>query len=365
MKVTTESFVDMNQNSQAWMFSRPEVPKDTTYFDIASLDLPTNEFARFTLQIESSIIEREIFASLRDHVMWARTSRVEDVLQFVMDEPDMELEVNAIRNVMKEAKDSGVRQDEYRLSLPLLARTHYSISISFRALVKVTKFFEYLSTVCASGLEERFERFAKELWKAIELVGISPQDVITYKPYEILNSANIFEPFPTTSKANGIITVQAKLPMYLRSQLVRHRGIGIQDNLFALIGDPDIFTADLNYELIVVSYGSEQAFQEVLSKRSCWLAHYLIWADYLNLISSQCDNLENALPCSDGVCPYNEDAMLRYEGKDPNPPCPIHVRSNGLKINQLQVDNIRKMITLDNRPVAFWTGKIVEAQITK
>lgn len=362
MKVKSVAFVDVRRNVEAWLYSRPEVSKNIEFSDIVSLDLPTNEFARFTLQIESSIIEREIFASLRDHVMWARTSRVEDVLKFEMDEPGMEMRQKAIRAFMKVEKKRGVRQDEYRLSLPLLARTHYSISISFRSLVKVAKFFDYLATVCASGLEQRFEKFAEQLWNVVYSVGVTKADVISYKSFEILNSKNIFSPFPNSSKKNGIITVQANLPMYLRSQLVRHRGIGIQDNLFSLIGDPDIFTADLNYELTVVSYGTEQEFKEVISRRSCWMSHYKIWGRYLNLVSKQFEDIKHVLPCSDGVCPFEADAMLRYEGKDPNPPCPIHTEINKLPLSQKQSNEIKSMITADNRPEIFWISNLIKAQ---
>ena len=65
-----------NLSRIAWELSRS--PDDATPLDtILSIDAPVNEIPSVVLSIECTILEREIFASFRDHVMWARTSRVD------------------------------------------------------------------------------------------------------------------------------------------------------------------------------------------------------------------------------------------------------------------------------------------------
>ena len=40
--------------------------------------------------------------------------------------------------------EEGVIQDEYRMLMPLCAKTSFTTRISWRGLIKVYKFFEYL-----------------------------------------------------------------------------------------------------------------------------------------------------------------------------------------------------------------------------
>ena len=81
MKVEITNVANINHAMKAWTVSRPN-DKDTSLRDILKLDLPVNEFINVNLVIESTIIEREIITTMRNHVMWAQTSRVQDVLAF-------------------------------------------------------------------------------------------------------------------------------------------------------------------------------------------------------------------------------------------------------------------------------------------
>ena len=66
-----------NLSRVAWELSRS--PDDKTPLDtILSIDAPVNEVPSIVMSVECTILEREIFASFRDHVMWARTSRRHD-----------------------------------------------------------------------------------------------------------------------------------------------------------------------------------------------------------------------------------------------------------------------------------------------
>ena len=58
------------QSICAWDTSRPD--NDSNVSDIMALDLPVTEFARINIVIHSTMIEREIIASYRNHIMWGK-----------------------------------------------------------------------------------------------------------------------------------------------------------------------------------------------------------------------------------------------------------------------------------------------------
>ena len=71
-----ENYDNIHLSRIAWELSRS--PDDTTPLDtILSIDAPVNEVPSVVLSVQCTILEREIIASFRDRVMWARTSRVE------------------------------------------------------------------------------------------------------------------------------------------------------------------------------------------------------------------------------------------------------------------------------------------------
>ena len=325
MKVDIINGVSMNQNLKAWFNSRPQEDRSKTIDDIIGIDLPTNEFASINLFIESSIVEREIFASMRNHIMWAQGSRVNDVLSFRLDHEVLENRAFAesCREFMIEQSDLGARQDDYRLGLPLLSQTHYSISISFRGLVKVILYFRRVASTMGGPLKDRFDNFADLLENALfDHYGLF--ELPSYRDIKILDESmswpNIM--LDGSSYTDGIITVTATLPVHLRAQLVRHRSISFRDNFLAMITSKAVLLATQTTDLKVTTHGSRQDFEEVLTKRSCWMANYSVWANFLTKVEVHMGDMSSVLPCASGRCPYHGDAMLRYEGS-------IHHRGRG------------------------------------
>jgi len=360
MKIKLMNQPDINQNLKAWKNSRPNETR-SNFDDIIGLDLPVNEFAQINLFIESSMIEREIFTTLRNHVMWAQTSRVQNVFEFEVDanHPSHLADYyEDIRGEMIALSDTGVRQDEYRLKLPLMSLTKYSISTTIRGIVKAAMYFEHLAE--ETILTDVFRCAANELFSVLFSIGIDRDEVCDYKLHKFLDEELCESDFGINSGSSsindGVIVVSGELPFHLRSQLVRHRGIGIKDNLFQFLQYESIWEKNMEDKLQVVAYGIESDFKEVVSKRSCWVAHYKIWGNYLNLINKQMG--ENSLPCAGGHCPFNADAMLRFEGKDPNPPCPIHCNINKLDPTLKQIDEMRILVIADNREMGFWGHQI-------
>lgn len=361
MKIKTIKYPDLNQNSLAWINSRPNEKANFKWCEIIGLDLPVNEFSNVNLFIESTILEREIFATIRNHVMWAQTSRIQNVLEFEISEfaPKSLFDYyESTRNEMK-ILSKTTRQDDYRLLLPIFSLTKYSISISIRNLIKIAMYFEYLSNECTPS--DLFSSSSSSIWLLLSSFGIKQRDVSSYKLHKILNEDEInFS--DCVKENNGILISSARIPFHLRAQLVRHRGIGIKDNLFDLICNNEIFTSNLSDQIDVISYGEKSVFDEIFSKRNCWIANYKTWSKYLNSINETSNII--SLPCANS-CPFDSDAKLRFNGSDPNPPCPIHCFENKLTPSKKQLCEMKKMVVDDNRCEKFWGDKIhlLEEQI--
>lgn len=349
-------------NVPAWHLSRPQ-EVDKSFDDIADIDLPVNEFFTINIEIKSTILEREIFATQRNHIMWAQTSRVQDVLNF---EPHHHLPDDYVNNIKQDMRHfaSTSRQDDYRLLLPILSLTKYSISTNARQLIKLGKYFDYLGMVSRNIiLADVFFCASQEIRFLLLQLGFNKEHFDNYKLDKILNEGPV-EKTDTIIDDNFVIA-HAELPFSLRAQLVRHRGILISDDIFHKITtDSDFKYATLkSFVNVKISASIDQAIA-VSQKRNCWIAHYSMWAPLLNELAKAIPD-NGLLPCSSGSCPFGRDAMLRVEGKDPNPPCPIHMDVNGINPSESQFDDMRTMVIEDNRPVLFWNDKINQLELDK
>lgn len=357
---------DLKQALLAWKNSRP-TEGNATLTDMLDLDLPVNEFTRVNLFIESTLIEREIFATMRNHVMWAQTSRVQDCTLF---EIDYDFNPNLVkheelferrRSAMIALSYSGTRQDDYRLMLPIFAKTKYSISTDVRSIIKLGKYFIELSKICHENLIDQFLSFGHELFDAAESILAQQVEHKTVmkvfdrmKPYDFLYRGDIEK---VSSRQGSVITVSSTLPLHLRAQLVRHRAIHFTDNFLQFLS-LDILSESMTAEISVQITGTVDELTEVISKRSCWVANYSVWSYLLRKIESNMPQTADFLPCKNGVCPFHGDVVLRYEGKDPNPPCPIHLDLNNLPLKPGMAESMVRMVTRDRRPVEFWHQKI-------
>jgi len=258
----------------AWNSSRPEAnEKDSS--KIYNLDLPVSEFVRFDIEITSSIFTRELFCSLRDHVIWAQTSRVQNVLEFNMvEELSDDESFSEIRRMMIKKSLNGDRQDEYRLTLPMFSKTTYAISISLRHLVNVSKNLKYISGKCKDPYVSRI-LLVESL--SIDFI-TNGYDTSSHKMKPILNEDIISD----SNLENGeFLTVTSEIPLYLRAQLVRHRQLLLVDNLIDIVALPDSRYLTIEDLCKIQVVGSKSFLQEVASKRRCWISQYGIWSEFL------------------------------------------------------------------------------------
>jgi len=335
-----------------WDFSRPSNKyNDIPLSDILKVDAPVNEMPTVTMRIKSTIIEREIIASLRDHTMWAQGSRVEDPTQFRVPEQlyqEFPILYDNIRERMVELKESGMRQDEFRLKLPVFAYTNYSVKLNLRSLVKLAKYFETLSTQFSKPVNSLFASSSRTLWHVVhDFTGALHRSVMGYKPINLTPEIER----TASGRIGDFITVTLLVPFTLRTHLVRHRSLMIVDGINDFIKERGV-AGTIGDFIEVQVCGSVDAWNSVLSKRSCWMAHYGVWSDLIYMVNSHIPDPQ--LPCSDGTCPYTADAELRYTDADPNPPCPIHAVLYGKEITKAMENEMSDLIDRDGRSCMFW-----------
>jgi len=336
-----------NLSRVAWELSRS--PDDTTPLDtILSIDAPVNEIPSIVMSVQCTILEREIFASFRDHVMWARTSRVDAPSEFVVPEYFQLSEDNAtimlLKQKIKADMDAGIIQDEYRLHMPICAMTSFTTRLSWRGLIKIYKLYEYLATI-----NEYFVVGKTELNNKFQL-------------HKYAGNYSFVNPIPMlqdNEMVNGnigpVVTVFQEMTIGLRAQVVRHRNYTIKDNLMEIIKSKDCWTRTLG-DKIKISISAEIEFwKTVVNKRQCWIAQYGIWKDIIIVAQEYISISEQDLPCNKGFCPYTRDAELRHTDDDPGAPCPIHSDLTSTPIAQKYMDMVR--IEASYRP-AFWQKHI-------
>lgn len=341
-------------SSEAWENSRPN-NKPLELDKILSLDLPVNEVPMATLFIESTILEREIITTMRNHVMWAQTSRVQNILEFTYPEEVYEhlYAYEASRQAMVEADKRGIRQDEYRKCLPVMSSTKYTVNLSMRDMIHLAKYFIDLSEI-NPHLEKLFNSSFVAFYHILEdNFGIKPKHLASYKQREILHPIAT----PSSGLVGDTLVINTTLSLSLRAQLVRHRALHIQDNLLELMSDKSIMIDSIDREVEVQISGLVSDWTEIIRKRSCWIAQYDLWKDLLDKAESFLNLGTNSLPCHSGSCPYDGDAQARYTDEDPNAVCPIHAKLNNKNVTASQYSDIINQYHEDKRP-RFWEQEI-------
>jgi hypothetical protein len=362
--ISNDSFVNDKRldnkhlSNISWVNSRPSEDLHTLDSNmVRSLDLPVNEFPSVVLFIESTILEREIITTMRNHVMWAQTSRVQNILQFeyphwIEDKTSYYFE--NIRLKMKKISES-TRQDNYRKFLPVMSLTKYSIRASARDLMHIASYFEFLSSkIKMKHLLPMFSTSVFKIYKVLDEMGFGgAKKIKKEKCKKILKPILNFD----SGKIGSTIVISAHMPLYLRAQLVRHRNITVRDNLEELMSSELVLKASIDQQMEIQISGHEEDILEVVKKRSCWIAQHNLWSPMLNKIDEIIPTDRSILPCSDGNCPYEKDDSLRYTDKDPNAPCPVRAVIENITPSKKIIEEMRGQLASDNRPL-FWHNVI-------
>lgn len=339
---------------EAWENSRPN-NSPLELGKILSLDLPVNEIPTITLFIESTILEREIITTLRNHVMWAQTSRVQNILEF--EYPDELWEHSThfedVREQMINEADNGIRQDSYRRKLPIMSNCKYTVNLSMRDMIHLYKFFCKISKE-NPHLSDIFDSSCTSFYGVLSNVfAINSIHIDSYKQRPILNTIERSD----SGLVGDTLVINANLPISLRAQLVRHRALHIQDNLLELMSDKSIMKKDNEMIVNVQVSGLVSDWTEIIRKRSCWIAQYDLWKEILDKAEKFLNLGTSGLPCHSGSCPFDGDADARYTKEDPNAPCPIHAKLSLKPLSSQQIIECKTQYSLDKRP-EFWLKEI-------
>ena len=334
-----------------WELSRS--PDDTTPLKtILSIDAPVNEIPSFVVGVECTILEREIFASFRDHVMWARTSRVDAPSEFrapEIFENRYKHNLAGIRSSIFDDISKNIIQDEYRMRIPLCSLTSFSTRLSWRGLIKLYKMYEHLAEI-----DEYFNVGLGALEKKFQLSEYAKN----YSFADVLPELKIDD--RVSEKSGPMVTVYQVMPIGLRAQVVRHRNFTIHDNLKDMIQQGDVWIKSIGDPMLVSISASAEFWKTVVNKRQCWIAQYGIWSDIIQEAQRFLDIGEQDLPCADGFCPYTRDAEIRHTDDDPGAPCPIHSNLTNTPVKKKYLQSIETEASY--RP-NFWKKHIEKMEV--
>ena len=337
--------------AEAWRLSRDvEVP--IQWQDVYTVDSPCNEMPSAVVHFRDlTILEREIFASSRTHVMWARTSFVDSPEKYQL---PVELlpfcdfgKHDQIRRKMAEGKAAGQHQDEWRRFLPVSALTCFVMRVSYRDAIKYAKYFKYLADhrFVQPALQSRFLKISARL---IDLINqFTGSTVMTDKAMNLMSLPKLLceELFPIDGRSIRFLTDRLddrdddfdeivvrifEVPFWIRAHFIRHRPISIADSLFELLKRKDICDLPISEPVTIQVAATRDIWTSLLGKRSCWLTQSTLsaerdpWQEIVEQFGTQ------VLPCAGGECPYHKDARNRIAGTDPGVPCPRYLHLNRL-----------------------------------
>lgn len=332
----------INSAVLGWGGSR-DLDADVSIPEVAKLDASVNELptAMFYFR-DMMILERELVVTPRNHVIWARTSRVDDPRKFTVplgfEKTDAH---NAIRYDMEQQHQLGIHQDQWRMRLPLCAQTSWTTRLSYRDAIRLCAYFVDVATAVTSQnamLALRLIHTSHSLqWLLPRAYGVTSSAVIeAVSKFKRLPIQPMVE--TTLGTANermafgNVVSVTLAMPLALRAQLVRHREITVADNLVAVLAQAGSEQLPISTPLFVQAVALASTWATVLGKRTCWMAQADLWAPLARLYGTDVEGL----PCADGVCPYAEDAKLRLAGKDPGAPCPRYSNLTRTPLNDGQ-----------------------------
>jgi hypothetical protein len=312
---------------RAWTNSRPNV----TEFDITEvlkIDTPVAEMAGVVLHLTVPILFREIIASMRDHIMWARTSRVDNLTEVwpILDlaSADEILSIDQQTKAMAYDIVNGASQDQFRQHLPLSYMTGLTVRLSIRSAIKLVGYFRHLlGTV---SLEEAAKDFALKLQVVLESLGLPMRELAeVIKVPDYCPAISSCPSLPRGSRVGSIVTVSLQMPLSLRAQVIRHRTIICVDTLSTFFDALDVWSLTIAAPMTVQLSANIDTWKSIIGKRTCWLAQADLWGPIVKQVTSLLTLDEGLLPCANGRCPYAGDCVERLRGTDPGLPCPRHI----------------------------------------
>ena len=351
----------------AWRISRPHVKRLSLddKRNIRDMDTPVGDLVHYTLHLKVPILIREILASHRRHIMWARTSRADDIVSNWevygnCSSADME-SIDQSAHAVRDAHEAGESQEKYRQWLPMAYMTEFTWKVSHRNLVKIIKYFEDLSkatTRVSNNLSMLYDAFVVKLRIATHLKG----DYSTYGRTELLPEIQEFGGPGNVAADDGMSAfVFLYTTWSFRSQAIRHGALTVFDDLKKLATSKRALRTRMADRTRMYIIATKDTWREIFRSRNCWIAQYELWDDLRQALLPWVDGIDRVLPCDDGApCPYVTDNNLRLEGNDPNPPCPIQSAREDRGMEYAGV--MRGYLLRTGRPQGPWEPAIASVE---
>jgi hypothetical protein len=380
IEVTLVKGPDYGLISRAWTLSRP-LETDPDLYKILKIDIPVNELTDITVQVYAPILIREIICTLRDHRVWARTSRVDDLTEWdVWDGVSKDLideELTPLYDQMMKLKNENSDQDDYRTKLPLCYMTGFTLNLSLRSYMKLCSYFKFLASNY-NGKDRISVLFHDMYIKLIKVFIVfndidSPDKLFSSYifsmiednevKFEVLNSfpqpRDKFEGW--RRNGNMINIAYPACSLALRAQIIRHRVLIVNDTLRSYFSYGKLSSPISSTMYIEISTSIPIA-RSIVTKRNCWISQSDIWEPIVELLNAGIHDVYTDiderldLPCDDnGTCPYVRDNELRLEGNDPGIPCPVF--ANIYKRGMTKKDHDRAYPYAAKRTSSkFWNG---------
>lgn len=313
---------------QAWRTSRPN-DAEPDFYQVLKMDVPVNEFAFFQFELTAPIAIRELICAMRNHVVWARSSRVDDLNEWPLWNSigragisDCAVLFDKMQSEMKEK-----HQDDFRRHLPLAYMTTFSFGMSFRDLIKFLtalsdenkEIFRSVKSALILAVQNKNFVLSKKIGEAVE--------ERWYKPHDLFPE---FQP-SHDALVGSFASISLKTNLQLRSQLIRHRALQFRDGFGqffnGMLASPMSSSIDMQV-LVPIDFA-----KDLICKRQCWIAQESLWRQMLDKLSALVgETTVPVLPCDDGICRFKRDNDLRKQKKDPSPPCPIAARLENEKM---------------------------------
>ena len=353
----------------AWQHSRPEFTGDAAAAALL-IDAPVNDLAGMVLQMRVPVLFRDIIAGMRDHIMWARTSRVDNLLEVWPIHSSVQgadlATISLLASYMYDQATSDVPQDNYRLALPVSYMTNFTCRLSIRSAVKLLNYMRRLGA--SSGeLQEACGEFIQQLSAILYMHRVPVAQLRNaYKEVDYTPALNLNEAMVTGAYGDTIV-YRGYVPLALRAQIIRHRSFNIADTFKQLMLRADIWTMAISNEILMEVSAGVHVWREIIAERNCWMAQTDLWAPVLGEVNKFMPGQTLTLPCADGICPYTGDCQQRIEGRDPGVPCPRHLnlaanqaRTAAFKIASIDSYKVDMLgyVEQSGRPREFWHNEI-------
>lgn len=351
---------------EAWHSSRPNLDLEAIDpREVIETDAPIADIPGMVLAVKIPIFIREILCSMRDHIAWARTSRVDNLteqwsISGTIGQSELE-EVQRLFKMLRSAAAYGMRQDLYRQYLPLSYMTELTVRMSIRAVVKLRNFVLDLASKSLNGTHAASDLifFANELDCALELVCPSLRE-LSFGKEDYLPLLSSF-PGDRCIQTLSFIEVFATVPISLRAHIVRHRSIQFADNFRDVLQDPRMYAKSINDQMVMQLMAPVTVWERIAAQRNCWLAQTDLWNPILKMVNERLPAPGLSLPCSNAPCPYVEDNRQRNVGADPGVPCPREMRMNGSVTMPPFTEYLRRArryVEDSGRDARFWNEEI-------